>query len=307
MNVRLSSVVLAFLLGLVTLTSSAGLRVRAARAQTAGLTWYVDGNCTVCGHGTMSSPFRTILQSLTFASDGDTILVAQGTYFENLFINAPVTLMGGYAATSPTWARDVVRYETVVASDYRATSGDWNGDWLGSLSIIKDGSTYRTWYSGGNEIDGESIGYSDSPDGVNWFNPLNTPLLEPGSAGAWDEAEVANPFVLATDSGFQMWYVGRNAVGERAIGYAASPDALTWHKHDGNPILRPDSADHSSFGFPTVVQDGPNDFKMWYSGGSRVWLATSSDGLTWTKHVDAPMLSPGGPARGTTPRHMPPV
>jgi parallel beta-helix repeat protein len=32
---------------------------------------------------------------------------------------------------------------------------------------------------------------------------------------------------------------------------------------------------------------------MWYSREENVWLATSSDGLGWTKHLDAPALSPG--------------
>jgi len=294
MNVKSPLLGSALALGVLALTLVAGLSVRAAMARTTAQTWYVDGGCTVCGAGTSDSPFQTINRALTSAGDGDTILVAQGTYSEHLLINAQVTLMGGYAAISPTWTRDVARYETVVVSDDRTVPGDWDGDWLGSLTVIKDDSTYRMWYSAGNEVAGESIGYADSPDGVNWFKSLSGPLLEAGPYGAWDEAGVANPAALATgDDGFQMWYVGLDAVGQRAIGYATSPDGLTWQKHTVNPILRPDSADETSFGFPTVVREGPNDYKMWYSGGERIWLATSSDGMTWTKHLSAPVLSPG--------------
>jgi hypothetical protein len=98
---------------------------------------------------------------------------------------------------------------------------------------------------------------------------------------------------LATSSGFQMWYVGLNVLGKRAIGYATSPDGLTWQKYDGNPVLRSNSSDETIQGFPTVVQDGPSDYKMWYAGDSSIWLATSSDGLNWTKDPSTPALSPG--------------
>jgi len=265
------------------------------QAQTMAHTWYVDGNCVVCGAGTLDSPFENIHRALVFADDGDIILVAQGTYVENLFINAQVTLIGGYAATAPVWTRDIARYETIVVSGNKAIPGDWDGDWLGSPSVIKDGSTYRMWYSAGNELDGERIGYADSPDGINWFKPSHDPLLEVGPAGAWDQAGVADPAVLATGNGFQMWYVGLDEIGRRAIGCATSPDGLTWQKHASHPVLRPDSSDETSFGFPTVVQDGLGDYKMWYSGGGRIWLATSPDGLNWTKHLTASVLAPGPP------------
>jgi hypothetical protein len=292
MNVKSLLFGSALALGMLALALVAGLPGRATRAQAATQTWYVDGNCAICGDGTMSSPFQTINRALFFADDGDTILVAQGTYVENLNIYIPVTLMGGYGTTSPTWTRDIARYETIVTSDYRTVAGDWDGDWLGSSSVVKDDSTYRMWYSAGNDIGGESIGYADSPDGVNWFKPRSDPLLEAGPSGAWDEAGVANPAVLATDSGFQMWYIGLDMVGVKAIGYAASPDGLTWQKYDGNPVLRSDFAVDIAFGFPTVVQDSPNDYKMWYSVGSSIFLATSSDGLNWTQHLDAPALEP---------------
>ena len=182
----------ALALGLSGLTIVAGLLGQAAWARPADLIWYVDGDCAVCGAGTLDSPFLTINEGLFHAEDGDTVLVAQGTYStEQLFINEQVTLMGGYATTSPTWSRDISRYETIVVSNDRMVPGEWNGDWLGSLTIIKDSSTYRMWYSGGNEIDGEGIGYADSPDGVNWFNPLSDPLLEVGAWNEWDQAGVA--------------------------------------------------------------------------------------------------------------------
>jgi hypothetical protein len=276
-----------------------GLLVRSTQAQTTSLIWYVDRNCTSCGRGTFDQPFQTINKALAAADNGDTILVAQGIYTENLLINAQVTLMGGYSPLAgtgvTTWTRCITRCETTITSDDRTIPGEWNGDWIGALSIIKDDHAYRMWYSAGNEIEGESIGYADSPDGVNWFQPCNYSLLGPGTLGAWDEASAADPAVLITGVGLQMWYVGSDVFGQRAIGYASSLDGLTWTKYEGNPILRPDSTDADSFGYPTVVQDGSGNYGMWYSGGGRIWFAVSSDGLNWSKYVDNPVLSPGLP------------
>jgi predicted outer membrane repeat protein len=296
MTIRLLRIELALaVVILVLVLAFIGLLTMPTRAQTGSVTWYVDGNCASCGEGTPDIPFQTINQALAVTSGGDMILVAQGTYTENLFVNVQVTLMGGYSAQGGAWTRDVAQYETKIASGDRTVPGDWNGDWIGSLSVVKDDYAYRMWYSAGSEIEGESIGYADSPDGINWFQPHHSPLLGPGPLGAWDEAGVADPTVLFAETGLQMWYVGSNVFGERAIGHAASPDALTWQTYDGNPVLSPDSADADSFGFPTVIQDGPGDYKMWYSGGGNIWLATSFDGLSWTKHLDTPALAPGSP------------
>ena len=272
-----------------------GLLVTSGQAHSQSATWYVDGNCTLCGEGTLDKPFQAIKAALAVAGNGDTILVAQGTYTENLVINAPVTLEGGYRVQAGNWTRDITQAETIITSGDRTVPGDWNGDWIGSLSVIRDRYAYRMWYSAGNDIDGESIGYADSPDGIHWFQPYPTPLLRPGALNAWDEVSAANPTVLSTATGFHMWYVGSNVFGERAIGHATSSDGLKWQKYDGNPVLYPDAADADSFGFPTVTQNGLGDYKMWYSGGGDIWLATSSNGLNWAKHLETPALRPGTP------------
>jgi hypothetical protein len=272
-----------------------GLLTVPTQAETGAVTWYVDGDCASCGEGTLDTPFQTINRAMAVAGDGDTILVAQGTYAENLIINAQITLVGGYSAQGGAWTRDIAQYETEIASGDRTVPGSWNGDWIGSLSVVKDHYAYRMWYSAGSEIEGGSIGYADSPDGVNWFQTYDSPLLGPGPLGAWDDAGVADPTVLFAETGLQMWYVGSSVFGERAIGYATSPDALTWQTYDGNPVLSPDSVDADSFGFPMVIQDGPGDYKMWYSGGGNIWLATSPDGLSWTKRLGIPAVAPGSP------------
>ena len=78
-------------------------------------TRYVDGatgsdatnNCT--DH---ANPCATIDYALSQAAEGDTILVAQGTYTENLVITKTVTLEGGYE--SEDWSRQCLCHCTTI-------------------------------------------------------------------------------------------------------------------------------------------------------------------------------------------------
>lgn len=64
--------------------------------------WSVDASNPNCpGSGTSSDPFCTITDAVAVAVDGDSILIAAGTYFEHLVIDADISLVGtsGAAAT----------------------------------------------------------------------------------------------------------------------------------------------------------------------------------------------------------------
>jgi predicted GH43/DUF377 family glycosyl hydrolase len=96
-----------------------------------------------------------------------------------------------------------------------------------------------------------------------------------------------------------MWYLGVSG-GIGAIGYATSTDGIKWTKHYG-PVLTVGSAnawDSSAVALGSVVWNGTS-FLMWYSGSSPVafpngafGLATSPDGITWTKYHGNPILKP---------------
>jgi len=62
--------------------------------------WYVDGSVGTTGDGTSASPFLTIGEAITTATDGDTINVAAGTYNGNVAIDKSLTLQGAGAATT---------------------------------------------------------------------------------------------------------------------------------------------------------------------------------------------------------------
>jgi len=80
-----------------------GFSLALALPAAAGTTWYVDPLGTddlSHGTGTGADAFLTIGYALNQASSGDTINVAEGTYYENITLKAGVTVQGAGAGHS---------------------------------------------------------------------------------------------------------------------------------------------------------------------------------------------------------------
>jgi len=98
---------------------------------------------------------------------------------------------------------------------------------------------------------------------------------------------------------YKMWYTGYDG-SEGRIGYATSTNGVLWMKHLYNPVLNvgpSGSWDDEDVRHPWVIKED-SAFKMWYigrdaAGHSRVGLATSIDGVLWTKIGLSPVLSEG--------------
>jgi hypothetical protein len=131
-----------------------------------------------------------------------------------------------------------------------------------------------------------------------WVKYSGNPVLGP-TPGGWDSEYTISPRVLYDGSSFRMWYVG-GSEGIVGIGYATSSNGVAWTKYP-NPVLMPGqkgSWDDAQVGLGSVVWNGTM-FLMWYMGGGFVnfqdgafGLATSPDGITWTKYSGNPILLP---------------
>jgi hypothetical protein len=104
-------------------------------------------------------------------------------------------------------------------------------------------------------------------------------------------------FVMATENGFRMWYVGgdrQELVGDRMrpvydLRHAVSVDGVHWPDH-GDVVIPLTEAHTHGYGRPFVVKQG-EEYRMWYSirrrdVGYRLGYAVSSDGLAWSRRDD---------------------
>lgn len=137
--------------------------------------------------------------------------------------------------------------------------------------------------------------------GSQWVKYSGNPILSP-TPGGWDSDGVYLPRVTYDGTQFRMWYAGSNSTSYDRIGYASSPDGLTWTKYP-MPVLLPGNRqpgrtvwDSLEVSLGSVVWNG-SAFLMWYSGRSvkdaseSVGLAFSSDGVSWTKYQSNPVMT----------------
>jgi hypothetical protein len=256
-----------------------------------------------------AAPCASVRRGVALADVAGSVLVAGGTYTENVTIGITLTLEGGYEAVG--WTRALTLYETTLdGSNGQAQVGDWDGKGVRYPMVIHDGGTYKMWYIGLDLFDVGRVGYATSPDGLNWSKHASNPVLDVGAEGEWDEAGLEAPFVLKQGSLYKMWYSGRDAGGTWRIGYATSSDGLTWTKRTSNPVLDlgQDDWNNSSVLHPYVIEEG-GTYKMWLlavgDDGSgqvpRMAYATSPDGITWTWDAANPLFGcgSGGPMSAT--------
>jgi len=132
--------------------------------------------------------------------------------------------------------------------------------------------------------------YVDNPD-----NPIFN------GSQPWDDLAVINPTVLYEEGAYKMWFGGRNVGWPLQIGYASSEDGITWEEMS-EPVLTVgtgedfDAQDLKSI---SVLHDD-SEYKMYYTATNsssmpRVGLATSPDGIVWTKYTHNPILELGQP------------
>lgn len=148
-------------------------------------------------------------------------------------------------ASSPTgpWSIDK---EPVMT---KGKSADWDSLSFDIVTIIRDLDQFVLYYHGFGNDNQIGIGRATSPDGITWtkYNDPATsrpdfvnsdPVFTVGGLRAWDAHDII-PTVIHTDHGWEMFYMGTNNVGITwNVGYATSPDGITWSHFEKNPVMK---------------------------------------------------------------------
>lgn len=210
---------------------------------------------------------------------------------------------GKELAASPSLRRVTATLASAAASQPAAsTSAGWtkfagnpviggtNGTCF-DIAVLRENDRYRMWLSWRPR---QSLALVESADGLHWDGPLKL-VLGPRKETGWED-DINRPGVVRRTDGYHLWYTGQ-AHDRSWIGYATSPDGVTWKRMSDRPVLSPEQPwEGVAVMCPHVLWDeATRQFRMWYSGGEQnepnaIGYATSPDGLRWTRHAANPIL-----------------
>lgn len=180
-----------------------------------------------------------------------------------------------------------------------ASETDWEEE-VNRPVVVRRPDGYHLWYTG--QAQGRSwIGHAAGPDGRTWTRTGARPVLSADQA--WEKGAVMCPDVHWDEAArcYRMWYSAGDQYEPDALGYAASPDGLTWEKHPANPVFRPEPNQLWERHKVTACQVIPrgDEYWMFYIGfadehSAQIGLARSRDGIhDWQRHPANPILGPG--------------
>ena len=161
--------------------------------------------------------------------------------------------------------------------------------------VMYENGKFKIWFENLYNSGHGDIGYAESNDGLTWRINTNNSVLTAGQIGSWDDYTVGLGFIFKENGIYKLYYAGMQEphTGKRQIGFAISTDGIHWEKYS-NPVLLSTNSQYF-LGVHSVLKIN-NIYYMYYEASSEkdykfnLNLATSSDGLHWTKYENNPIL-----------------
>lgn len=151
--------------------------------------------------------------------------------------------------------------------------------------ILYEEGQYHLWYtgytSGGNAI--KKLGYAVSSDGMHWERHPDNPVY----GDTWTE----DMMVVKVEGVYYMFAEGVND----ETHLLSSTDRVHWEEH-GKIIIHQSNGEPIApgpFGTPTAWYENGTWYLFYERNDEAVWLATSTDRITWTNVQDSPVLERG--------------
>lgn len=111
--------------------------------------------------------------------------------------------------------------------------------------VLKDGDTYKMWYSAGETYEPDVICYAESKDGFHFKKRAN-PVLGKCPDNDYERCKVGGCQVMKGNKGYEIYYIGYQNVDVARICHATSVDGIHWDRGIGGggkfahkPIERP--------------------------------------------------------------------
>lgn len=143
------------------------------------------------------------------------------------------------------------------------------------------------------------VGENVFPQELVDFTPYEkNPVFAGTGTRTWDEKIRERGYILREDDGYHLWYTGYSLQSDEPVmqlGYATSPDGISWTRYSGNPIFT------DSWVEDMMVVKHDSLYYMFAEGRNDIaHLLTSSDKVHWNDHgslrirqTNGEPLSPG--------------
>jgi len=242
-------------------------------------------------------------------STGDTFEYTVRTGTASTIDNDTRSFIAGYvigtAAPASTtkiadWVQEGTIEEAVIVSQGAAAAFDESIREIGNVLYDPDDTTHPyklvyTGYPGAYDGNDTAIGWASSTDGITWIKQGELTGITRASE---------DPYLVKDGSTYYIYVEDKDDVPFRDIRCWTSTDFSTWV--DEGEVLGPTVSewDEDDVSSPVVWIEGSTWYMLYEgrtSGGVQrgaVGLATSADGLVWTKEASNPVLAGVNPGEG---------
>jgi hypothetical protein len=199
----------------------------------------------------------------------------------------------GYSAVQQDgiWQKQGALVGIQSSSDFTAgAGGQANMSMLyeGNAQLLS-GNVYKMWFSSGVNAAETNCNYAESTDGINWTRKSGSIISGQGS-----------PFIIKNGSTYYLYTQPNGSQGAGAFNQYTSTDGVTWSLAHSNVFTLGTSGqwdDTIMWYFQPFTIIGGTWYALYSAGHNattyqlKLGLATSSDGVTWTRSASNPVLS----------------